>query len=1141
MRAYLKDAFRTIRQNGKRLGAVMTMVVLGVGLFVGIPMACDNAYLSAGDFYNSVGMFDIRIVSTLGLTGDDVAAISSVEGIDGVFACFSKNVRTDVRDKDIKVSVTVIDDGGMNTPHLLSGKLPESGREIAVSRDYLRASGKKIGDPLFLTERTGEAALEAEVDDEDGGDEFDMTVEEEKKNNLLYDEYLITAMVLSPMDTSVAFSDNTGGSAYLFYVGKDGVSSEVYTEVFATVSGASKLNCYGAAYNNLVKGVIDSIDDSIKEGRLQARHSQIKNEALERISDAETKLAEKRAEADEELSDGEQKLIEAREKISDGEKEIADGWRKVGDNSRKLAEAAAKIADSEAELAHALEKLQEGRAEYEEGLAIYNSEIGKLNSLQQGISAMPGMISMLGAMLPAPQDVQLFSSLAGNVMQSAGGGAALLAMGDEQSKAAALMIESLIAGASQALAAGQWQDAANLLSQVTAFQSGMETAVQTARQRALAEGAKLVQARVLLEEGFAAYYEGSLKLEEGRAEIEDGRRQLYEAGLELEDASREIEEAKTELEEKEVEFYDGVREYEEKIADADLKIKDAKAEIGDLAYPKWYILGRSSVDSFERLKNDVSSIRAVGSAFPVIFLIVAVSVCLTSMTRLVEEERSIVGAYMALGYSSGMITMKYVIFALIACILGGLVGALLGFFFFPWAIWQIITMLHEFPVRSLSLNTGYAALGVLIYVIALTAATVWACRREMQRKPSELMRPKPPKSGGRILLERVSPLWERLKFLSKVTARNLFRYKKRMFMTIFGVTGCTALIVTGFALKNSALDLVNAQFDTVTLYDMIAVFDSEKDGAASTVSGLLNDGAAEDFTPVRINSITLLNSERESLGIQIIATGLAEEFESYVKLTDEFTKKRIDMPDRGVVITENAAKVLGIKTGDTVAIQDSDNAEHEATVTAIAHNYLGNYIYCSMDFYGGLMGDESPNAYFIKLSDSLDETERAGFRRTLSDEKVVLSVTNIDNMRRSFTNSMSAVDSVVYILIIMAACLAFVVLYTLANINISERRRELATIKVLGFYDREVFVYVNRETVMLAVAGIVLGLPAGRGIGEFIVSTIRMPSISIHIAILPVSYAAAAFLTLTFTLIINIFTNRSLRRLDMIESLKSAE
>ena len=1118
---------------------MVTMVVLGVGLFLGIPMACDNAFLSAGGFYDSVNMFDIRVVSTLGLSDADADAIASVDGVSAVFAGFSKNVKTNVRDKDVRVSVAAMDENGMNAPHVLEGSLPEAGGEIAVTRDYLRASGKNLGDSVVLNESSDADDSAAEADETD--DEFGISVEKEKTHNLVYREYVITAAVLSPMNTSTAFNDSTGGAAYLFYVSRDSIVSDIYTEIYAAVEGASGLNCYGEAYKALVRSVMDDMDYGIKEMRLEARYADVQGEAFELIRDAENELDVKKADAEKELRDGAQKLADARIEIEDAVEEVADGWKTIAKNRIKLADAAAEIEKGEAELADALAKLQRGKAEYEDGLALYNKETRKLKDLQQGIAAIPDMIAYLGSMLPEPQDVGGFIGAAGGVIRSANGAAALMSMGDVQAKTAASAIETITGGASAALEAGAWQTAAELLGQLTYFQEGMEQTAQTASSRAAAEGAKLKAAKKSLDEGFAAYYEGADRLAGAKDEILDGWREIRKAEIKLKDAETELEDAKAELADGEREYYENLEEYNSKIEEADQKLADAKTDVEEIAYPKWYILDRSSVDSFERLKNDVSSIRAVGSAFPIIFLIVAVSVCLTSMTRLVEEERSVVGTYMALGYSGGAITMKYVVFAVIACAIGGVLGSLLGFFFFPWAIWEIIALLHALPVRSFDLNLGFAALAVFIYAAALTTATVIACRREIRRKPSELMRPKPPKSGARILLERFTPLWNRFKFLSKVTARNLFRYKKRMFMTVFGVTGCTALIVTGFALKNSALDLVAAQYNSVTVYDMIAVFDPDKENAEWAVTDYLNSSAAESFTGVMINGVTLLNAERESLGIQLVATDAPDEFENYVRLTDESTMKSISMPDAGVVVTENAAKVLGLKAGDAAVLRDADNAEHEIMLEAVVHNYLGNFIYCPLSYYVSLFGEASPNAFLIKTPPGLDADGKAELRRELADEKDVLNVTNIESVKRSFTESMAAVDSVVYILIAMAACLALVVLYTLANINISERRRELATIKVLGFFDREMNVYVSRETFVLAAAGIALGLPAGRGIGEFIVSTIKMPSISIHIAILPVSYAAAAALTIAFTLIISLLTNRTLRRLDMIESLKSVE
>jgi len=520
---------------------------------------------------------------------------------------------------------------------------------------------------------------------------------------------------------------------------------------------------------------------------------------------------------------------------------------------------------------------------------------------------------------------------------------------------------------------------------------------------------------------------------------------------------------------------------------------------------------------------------------------VAVSVCLTSVTRLVEEERGTIGTFKALGYSNSLITMKYVVFALISCVIGGILGGLMGFFFFPKALWGIIMVLHNLPEFMLYPDFKYVTVGTVIYVVTLIAAAVYSCVRSLKSKPSELMRPRPPRSGGRIFIERIKILWRNLKFLGKVTARNLFRYKKRMLMTLFGVTGCTALIVTGFALKNSAKNLVPKQFDDVTVYDMIVVADDDADVFRSVEDILKDDNRIKEFLAASLGSITVIGENHDSLEVQMVILDSGSEYQNFFKLSDEKSGKALVLEDEGIILTENAAKLLDIKQDDIITVRGRDNEEFVVRINAVAHTFIGNSVYISRTYYEKLYSEYKPNAFFIKNSDSVTIDGRTALRSEMLENKDILSVVNVDSLRKTFNDSVSVVDSVVFILISLAACLAFVVLYTLANINISERRREMATIKVLGFYNRELYQYVNRETLILAVVGIALGLPAGRGIGEFIVRTIRMPAISIHVDILPISYVAAALMTLAFTLITNIFTNAALRKLDMIESLKSVE
>ena len=1144
MSAYLKDSIRTAKRNIRRLLAITTMVVLGVGINVGIPIACNSAYLSANDFYKEADMFDIRVVSTLGLTDDDILALSSIEGVENIFPCFLKKVKTDLGDKEISVVITIANESMLNSPYVISGRMPDKKGEVAVTSSFLQTSNKKLNDTILVNEKKPKEEEDSKTNkDETEDDSFKITVEEdETKDNLLVKELIIVGVVMSPMNTSISLNEGPESNEYLLYLHKDSLFYDIYTDIYMTISGVNNLDCYSKEYKDRVTEVIDNISANVKNEQMQMRYDSITGEAISKINDAKQELADKEADALKEISDAEIKILDGYDRIKGAEEEINDGWKEIYSNRRKLNNAVNEIEKGEAELNDARSQLDDGLKEYEKGKSQLDKEKKKMDRLQQGVEQIPSLIELLSQMVPNPPDEYTFNEIIAAISESSNGAAALMKLGGEQGAYAASNIEQINQNASNAMQAGYFDTAFNTISLLLNLQDAMEQTIMSA-QKQIRDGLdKLKKAKKEIDKGFVSLYEGEAELASARQEIEDAKKKLYDGIKKLEDAEVELLEAKIELGDGERELLDNKQEFYKKTADAEELILEAEEKIADIPYPKWYILDRTSVDSFVRLDNDVSSIRAVCSVFPIIFLIVAVSVCLSSMTRLVEEERSIIGTLKALGYSNTAITLKYVSFAAVACTVGGILGGVLGSSFFPQALWKILLILHKFPNFSFRPNIAYSLFGTLVYAVSLVAATIYSCFRSLRTKPSELLRPKAPASGSRILLEQIKLLWNNLKFLGKVTARNLFRYKKRMFMTIFGVATCTALIVTGFALKNSAKNLVPKQFETVSTYDMIVVFDDEEDDYINIIERNLKDNdKVKDYLLSGLVEVTILNKEKESIGLQLISINTDKDYKGFFSLTEEFSNKEVAFTDDGIFITENAAKILEIKKSDKVIIRSSDNEEYEVRVDGVLHTYMGNSVYISSEFYRTLFGETKQNTFFIHNYEGVGNDERRVMRRQLQDIKHVLSVVNVDSVISSFNDSIQVVDSVVLLLIGFATCLAFVVLYTLANINISERKHEMATLKVLGFFNREIYQYVNRETIVLALFGVAFGLPAGYGIAEFIVATIRMPSISIHVDILPISYITAAVITLTFILVTNMFTNVVLKKLDMIEALKNME
>ncbi|MBM6777389.1 FtsX-like permease family protein [Collinsella tanakaei] len=686
------------------------------------------------------------------------------------------------------------------------------------------------------------------------------------------------------------------------------------------------------------------------------------------------------------------------------------------------------------------------------------------------------------------------------------------------------------------------------------YASALATLDQTiADQRAAAQQTLEQQ----LAEGRAtAYAQLEARLASARAELEEGAAQLADARAELVDAQAELDQGRADYEDGLAEYQDGLAEWQdgraeadEQFADAEAELADAQADIDAIDAATWYVQPRSSLSSYSSISSDADSIEAIGTLFPIVFLIVAVLVSLTTITRLVEEERGLIGTYKALGYRNGEIFAKYLTYALAACAAGCIVGLFLGFIALPAFIFWVFDIMYLLPSYPFLFDPLYGFGGSLIFIVAIAGTAYLACRSEVRRTPAALMRPKAPRSGSRILLERIPFIWSRLSFLNKVTARNLFRYKRRFLMTVAGIMGCTALIVCGFAIKDSVAELVPEQYERIAHYDLMAVTESgNHDAVAAEVA---DDSRVDSMVRIYLDSTTLKYGEDEET-VQLIVVpddyATSDKLSEFMGVTSRDTSASIDLPDEGAVITQNASEVLGFAVGDTLLLQDSQLNQADIETAAIARNYLGNYVYMSATAYRAAFGDDAPalasdgsfapNGMLVICSSANDA---ASLYDEMSDDSRYLSVTSTDELADDFSQSFMLINAVVAIVLGMAAALAFAVLFTLSTTNISERERELATIKVLGFRPREVHHYVNKETIILTCIGIVCGLPLGYVLGDALLHVLRMPSISFLTVVTPVSYVIAAVLPLVFALVVNLITNRTLNRIDMIEALKSVE
>lgn len=561
----------------------------------------------------------------------------------------------------------------------------------------------------------------------------------------------------------------------------------------------------------------------------------------------------------------------------------------------------------------------------------------------------------------------------------------------------------------------------------------------------------------------------------------------------------------------------------------------AYVDTSSIEHPKWYIQDRSSLSSYSNIESDAASIEAVGTAFPIVFFTVAILIALTTITRMVEEERLLIGTYKALGFRNIEIMKKYLLYAGSACLLGGIIGDIGGFLLLPKFVFRIFQTLYLLPNYRLQFDAWYGIGGIALFTGGILVAVWIAVHGELKHMPAVLMRPKAPRTGARVLLERIRPLWRNLTFLNKVTARNLFRYKKRMLMTVFGIMGCSALVLCAMAINDSVSALIPRQYEHIYRYDLMVMKDD-----AHVYQSLSRDDEVSECLALLVDNATIKSSGNKEERVQLMVFPEQADVASYLSLEDlDGDPVTLEMGD--VYVTQNASQVLDFSLKDTIRVQNSDFKEKRVKVTGIVQNYLGNTIYMSENNYESLFGSYRENAVLANFRGDISKQQKDSYVQKLEDREGVLSVVSTSSMQDAFETSFSLITSVVYLILAMAAALAFVVLFTLSTTNISERVRELATIKVLGFYDKEVHSYVNKETLLLTFLGILAGLPAGTILAQSLTYVLNMPSIHFAVTIRPISYLYTVILSFGFAVIVNLITNRVLNHIDMVESLKSME
>ena len=694
--------------------------------------------------------------------------------------------------------------------------------------------------------------------------------------------------------------------------------------------------------------------------------------------------------------------------------------------------------------------------------------------------------------------------------------------------------EALNALLLQLLNSDEMNQLAAALAGLVQFQQGLQQ-YQSGLQQ-------LNDARAELDDAYRLLQEKMQELGDAQGKLLDAQRQLDAAGRELADGRREIEENEQKLADGEAEYADAKAEAEQKLADARAEIEDGEAKLDELEMPVWYIWDRSKNTSFGSFKSNVDKLTAITTAFPVFFFLVAALVVSTTMTRMVEEERLQIGTLKALGYARGTIMQKYLWYALGASALGAVVGLAVGFRVFPTIIWSGYAMMYYMPEIATPWRLQQAVFAGASLIGLSLGVTAMACRTSLAEVPAALMLPRAPKAGKRILLERITPLWRRLPFTWKVTCRNLMRYKKRFWMTVIGVAGCTALLVAGFGLSDSLNGIITKQFDNVSHYDLMTVVSKESALREGEVyDTLFGDSETFPLSMAAAVESTHCDSADGEMELYLMVPQDLTRFAQLMDLHERLGGKPTPLTDDGIVLTEKLAKTLGAAAGDTVTLKNVDGDTAQFTVSGVCEHYIGNYAYITPAVYTAAFG-KAPgyNAVLSTLSDESQQS-RDAISEKLLDMDTVVSLTFTQDAVKQVLNMLRSIDAVVVLIIVCAAMLAFVVLYNLSNINIAERVKEIATIKVLGFYDREVYSYVNRESTALSCIGTLLGLALGKALHAFIITTVEVDSVMFGRQIAPQSFLYAVALTLAFSTAVNLVMGRKLKKISMVESMKAPE
>ena len=1000
----LKNTLRKIKHSFGRFITLILIIAIGSAFFAGVRETSSDMIKTMDEYYDATNLMDFRIISTMGLTNDDLEALKNLENTQIIEENYTYET---VIDGDATKIYGLTEN--INNVTLVSGSLPTSDNECLVL-----AGSYNIGDTIT-------------IEDSDYQDYL--------KNN--------TFKVIGTVNSSVYIYNNLGMSTVsdgkldnVIYINKDNFNMDYYTEIYLIAKNSQEETSYRDEYDEVIANLNTELEKlaPIQETK---RYEQIKTEAMEEIYDAREEINNLKAENEAKFNDTLAELNSAQNQINAGYNEINKGF-----------------AELEAQKNSVLNELNNEEATLNSSLATINNNLANLgittNSIAESITELNNQITSITNLLASLDDT------------------------NPEYVTYQAMLTNLN----------------TLVSSLNSIQNGY-TKINNARTQ------------------FDSTYNDTINTLNANKNNLDKEQETLNEGFK--------------------EYNANYAEFQDEIAKGMQEIADAEAEIANLEKPEWYLFNREDNSGYTTFLESATKIDSIAAVFPLFFIAVAFLMCLNTMTRMIEEERTEIGIFTSLGISNFQIIFSYIFYVLIATIIGLLIGLSIGYTVVPHVLYNVYTQAYVIPGLKTYVNIPICISIIEVCVITMSLVTFIAVTAKFKNSPANLLRPASPKSGRKVLLEKINFLWKRISFSWKVTIRNLFRYKKRIIMTLIGISGCTALLLTGFGIKDSISEIVEIQYGEIETYDALAVLDNPVTEESSEINEFLSQNSISNPLYAYMETLTFAANSKN---IDVYSLAFAtNSIDKYFNLKD-LDGNSLELNDEGAIITEKIAKILNVNIGDTITLRDNNNEIYVIKISGISKNYINNYVYMNTNYYNLVFGDISYNTIIANIGNKGD---------TLMASDYFSNIQYTEDNMSMLQDIFDSMNNIVFLIIGFSSVLAITVLYNLTTINISERVREIATLKVLGFNDKEISMYVYRETIILTIFGIIIGLLLGIGLNAFVLTVAETDEIIFAKEIHYLSYILAIVIMIIFTIVVQIITNFILKKINMIDSLKSVE